>query len=108
MIQNYFDSVKRIFGSLISNAESERSEGEATTLKNAEIVKWRYLLDKIRTYFEQNSDAEFCLVRLPQSTAHPPASQNWKAGKNSLHPNLLTFYPSAWVSPQKLFDGTAG
>jgi len=44
---------------IIAFAEPERSEGEATTLKNAEIVKWRYLLDKIRTYFEQNPDVEF-------------------------------------------------
>jgi DNA invertase Pin-like site-specific DNA recombinase/ElaB/YqjD/DUF883 family membrane-anchored ribosome-binding protein len=44
---------------IIANAEPERSEGEATTLKNSKIVKWRYLLDKIRTYFEQNPDADF-------------------------------------------------
>jgi len=44
---------------IIANAEPERSEGEATTLKNAEIVNWRYLLGKIRTFFEQNPDADF-------------------------------------------------
>jgi hypothetical protein len=45
---------------IVANAEPERSDGKAslTPLKNAEIVKWRYLLDKIRTYFEQNPDAE--------------------------------------------------
>ncbi|HQI26176.1 MAG TPA: hypothetical protein PLY95_02925 [Candidatus Paceibacterota bacterium] len=40
-------------------AEPERSEGEATIAENPNSEKWRYLLDKIRTYFEQNPDAEF-------------------------------------------------
>ena len=40
-------------------AEPERSEGEATNPKNAEIVNWRYLLDKIRTFFDENPDFEF-------------------------------------------------
>jgi len=40
-------------------AEPERSEGEAIPSQNSKIVNWRYLLDKIRTYFEQNPDAEF-------------------------------------------------
>jgi len=31
----------------IANAEPERSEGEAIPSQNSEIVKWRYLLDKI-------------------------------------------------------------
>jgi hypothetical protein len=44
---------------IVANAEPERSESEATTLKNSKIVNWRYLLDKIRTYFEQNPDADF-------------------------------------------------
>jgi len=39
---------------IIAFAEPERSEGEATTLKNAEIVKWRCLFEKIRTDFAQN------------------------------------------------------
>jgi DNA invertase Pin-like site-specific DNA recombinase len=43
---------------IVANAEPERSEGEARTFKNAEIVNWRCLLDKIRTYFEQKPDAE--------------------------------------------------
>ena len=39
-------------------AEPERSEGEATIVQNPNSENWRYLLDKIRTYFEQNPDAE--------------------------------------------------
>ena len=44
---------------ITAEAEPERSEGEATTLKNAEIVNWRYLLDKIRTFFDENPDCDF-------------------------------------------------
>jgi hypothetical protein len=44
---------------IVAFAEPERSEGEARTLKNSEIEYWRCLLDKIRTYFEQNPDADF-------------------------------------------------
>ena len=43
---------------IVVNAEPERSEGEATTLKNAEIENWRYLLVKIRTFFDENPDCE--------------------------------------------------
>jgi len=34
-------------------------EGEAIPSQNSKIVKWRYLLDKIRTFFEENPKAEF-------------------------------------------------
>mgnify|MGYP006980543546 CR=1 FL=1 len=44
---------------IVAFAEPERSEGEATPYQKTEIVKWRCLLDKIRTYFEQNPDADF-------------------------------------------------
>ena len=37
----------------------DAGEGEATILKNAEIVNWRYLLDKIRTFFDENPDCDF-------------------------------------------------
>ena len=37
-------------------AEPERSEGEATTAQNSNFVNWRYLLDKILTFFEQNPE----------------------------------------------------
>ena len=43
---------------IVAFAEPERSEGEARTRQTPKIVKWRCLLDKIRTYFEQNPDAD--------------------------------------------------
>ena len=44
---------------IIANAEPERSEGEAMPSQNSEIVKWQYLLDKIRAFFKENLGAEF-------------------------------------------------
>jgi len=44
---------------ITAEAEPEQSEGEATTLKNAEIVNWRRLLVKIHTFFDENPDCEF-------------------------------------------------
>jgi len=44
---------------ITAEAEPERSEGEATTPKNAKIENWRYLLDKIRTFFDENPDFDF-------------------------------------------------
>ena len=44
---------------IVAFAEPKRSEGEAAIARSSEIVKWRCLLDKIRTYFEQNPDADF-------------------------------------------------
>jgi len=44
---------------IVANAEPERSEGEANLTQNTQIVKWRYLLDKIRTFFDENPDFEF-------------------------------------------------
>ena len=44
---------------IVAFVEPERSEGEARTFKNTEIEYLRNLLDKIRTYFEQNPDADF-------------------------------------------------
>ena len=41
------------------NKRDKLREGEAIASQNSEIVNWRYLLDKIRTYFEQNPDADF-------------------------------------------------
>ena len=38
------------------NAPAERRSREAISPRNAEIVNWRYLLDEIRTFFEQNPD----------------------------------------------------
>ena len=42
-----------------SSVRDKLREGEATAPKNAEIVNWRYLLDKIRTFFDENPDFEF-------------------------------------------------
>jgi len=42
-----------------SSVRDKLREGEAIPSQNSEIVNWRYLLDKIRTYFEQNPDTEF-------------------------------------------------
>ena len=42
-----------------SSVRDKLREGEAIPSQNSEIVNWRYLLDKIRTYFEQNPDADF-------------------------------------------------
>jgi hypothetical protein len=44
---------------IIVFAEPERSEVEAIPSQNSEIVKWRYLLDKIRTFFKENLEAGF-------------------------------------------------
>jgi hypothetical protein len=57
-VQKLFFDFKNPY-KIIANAEPERSEGEATTLKNAEIVNWRCLLVKIRTFFDENPDFDF-------------------------------------------------
>ena len=44
---------------IIANAEPERREGEAIPSQNFEIVKWRYHLDKIRTFLKENLEAGF-------------------------------------------------
>jgi len=44
---------------IIANAEPERSEGEATIAQNPNFENWRYLLIKIRTFFDENPDFEF-------------------------------------------------
>jgi len=38
-------------------------EGEATIAQNPNFEKWRYLLDKIRTFFDENPDCEFWKFR---------------------------------------------
>jgi hypothetical protein len=43
----------------MNSVRDKLREGEAIPFQKAEIVKWRCLLDKIRTYFEQNPDADF-------------------------------------------------
>ena len=56
--QKLFSDFKNPYKILVS-AEPERSEGEATIAQNPDSENWRYLLVKIRTYFEQNPDADF-------------------------------------------------
>jgi hypothetical protein len=41
---------------ITAEAEPERSEGEATTLKNAEIVNWRCILKIARTEFPRRAE----------------------------------------------------
>jgi hypothetical protein len=41
---------------ITAEAEPERSEGEATIAQNFNFENWRYLLDKILTFFEQNPE----------------------------------------------------
>ncbi len=43
---------------IIVSAEPERSEGEATIAQNPNSENWRYLLVKIRTFFDENPDCE--------------------------------------------------
>ena len=50
---------------ILAEAEPRLWRGEATTLKKAEIVNWRYLLDKIRTFFDENPDCELACLRCP-------------------------------------------
>jgi hypothetical protein len=44
---------------ITAEAEPERSEGEATIAQNPNFENWRYLLDKIRTFFDENPDCDF-------------------------------------------------
>ena len=42
-----------------SSVRDKLREGEATIVQNPNFENWRYLLDKIRTYFAQNPDTDF-------------------------------------------------
>jgi len=44
---------------ITAEAEPERSEGEATIAQNPNFENWRYLLDEIRTFFDENPDCKF-------------------------------------------------
>ena len=44
---------------IVVKAEPEQSEGEATIIQNSNPDKWRYLLDKIRTFFDENPEIDF-------------------------------------------------
>ena len=43
---------------ILVKAEPERSEGEAIIAQNPNSENWRYLLVKIRTFFDENPDCE--------------------------------------------------
>jgi len=42
-----------------AETEPRRWRGEATFAQNPNSENWRYPLDKIRTYFEENPNADF-------------------------------------------------
>jgi len=44
---------------IVAESEPERSEGEAIIARNSYFQNWRYLLDKIRTFFDENPDIDF-------------------------------------------------
>ena len=44
---------------ILAEAEPERSEGEATIVQNPNFENWRYLLDRIRTFFDENPNCDF-------------------------------------------------
>ena len=44
---------------ILADAEPRRRRGKAIIVKNEERLKQRRLLYKIRTYFQENPDAEF-------------------------------------------------
>ena len=56
--QKLFLDFKNPYKILVS-AEPERSEGEATIVQNPNFENWRYLLDKIRTFFDENPEIDF-------------------------------------------------
>jgi len=56
--QKLFCDFKNPF-KIVAFAEPERSEGEATITQNPNSENWRYLLDEIRTFFDENPDCDF-------------------------------------------------
>ena len=44
---------------ILAEAEPRLWRGEAVIAQNPNSENWRYLLDKIRTYFAQNPDTDF-------------------------------------------------
>jgi len=62
---------------ILAEAEPERSEGEAISSQNSEIVKWRCVFEKIRTDFINGLDG-----RNSPRTPLPPASPKGGSGKD--------------------------
>jgi len=56
--QKLFLDLKNPYKILVS-AEPERSKSEATITQNPNSENWRYLLVKIRTFFDENPDCDF-------------------------------------------------
>ena len=44
---------------ITAEAEPRLWRGEATIAQNPNFENWRYLLDKIRTFFDENPDCDF-------------------------------------------------
>jgi hypothetical protein len=44
---------------ILAEAEPRLWRGEATIAQNPNFENWRYLLVKIRTFFDENPDIEF-------------------------------------------------
>jgi len=44
---------------ILAEAEPRPWRGEATIAPNTNFENWRYLLDKIRTFFDENPDFDF-------------------------------------------------
>jgi len=44
---------------ILAEAEPRLWRGEATIAQNPNFENWRYLLDKIRTFFDENPDFDF-------------------------------------------------
>ena len=56
--QKLFLDFKNPFKILVE-AEPRLWRGEATIAQNPNFENWRYLLDKIRTFFDENPDFKF-------------------------------------------------
>ena len=48
---------------ITAEAEPRQRRGEATIAQNPNLENWRYLLVKIRTFFDENPDCEFWTLR---------------------------------------------
>ena len=56
--QKLFSDFKNPY-KILAETEPRLWRGEATIAQKSQSENWRYLLVKIRTYFEQNPDADF-------------------------------------------------
>ena len=56
--QNLFCDFKNPF-KILAEAEPRLWRGEATIAQKSQFENWRYLLVKIRTFFDENPDFDF-------------------------------------------------